>query len=179
MKGLQTEEMCMEIQLFQQFKDATTNNQQAEFQSIIINSGYSLFSKFIDGFREAIRRYDEHESILFIELVKKAAILFPNPILFSPHWQSIWEDFGATVHYKNSVFARISKQQRIGEWQIILDNPFTNQEVVCYPALDFIEAAYLYGYFRPELKENEYVRLQKVDNCIVEFGLMNEKNSVS
>jgi hypothetical protein len=171
-------ETSMEKQLFLQFKEATTQNDTNEFTKQITHGGYSLFSKFIDGFREQIRIYDDVDQQLMVELVERARTLFPAPIQFSPHWQSIWDEFQNIVHYKNSIFQRIPSLEREGEWQVILDNPFTNQEVVCYPALPFIEAAYLYGYFRPELKENEYVRIQKVVNRIVEFGFMNEKNSV-
>ena len=168
----------MEKELYEQFR-TSSGAELDHFQQEMNAAGYSRFSKFIDGFRDAIRHYDEQEGQYILELVAKAQQLFPKPIVFSPHWQSIWEQLEATTRYKNSVFSRIPADHRSGEWQIILDNPFTNQEVVCYPSLDFIEAAYLYGYFRPELKENEYVRMQKVENRIVEFGFMNEKNSVS
>ena len=167
----------MEKQLFEQFRTCTGNSLTV-FQDEMNTRGYSHFSKFIDGFREVIQLYDEEDGLYMVQLVEKAAMLFPKPIVFSPHWQSIWEQFEATVRYKNSVFQRIPLEQRDGEWQIILDNPFTNQEVVCYPSLGFIEAAYLYGYFRPDLKENEYVRMQKVESRIVEFGFMKEKTSV-
>ena len=51
-----------------------------------------------------------------------------------------------------------------------MDNPLVVQEVVCYPALTFGDAAYLYAYFRPQLEKSEYIRLQKIQTVIQEIG---------
>lgn len=71
---------------------------------------------------------------------------------------------------KIQVLQTIHKEDRDGEWQVIIDNPFAIQEVVCYPALNFLDAAYLYAYFRPDLEKNEYLRLQKIQTLVMEFG---------
>jgi hypothetical protein len=64
----------------------------------------------------------------------------------------------------------VPPDQRGGEWQVILDNPHTIQEIVCHPGLTFDDAAYLFSYFRPGLERNEYIRLQKIQNMIVQVG---------
>ena len=51
-----------------------------------------------------------------------------------------------------------------------MDNPYTNENIVCYPGLSFIEAAYLYSYFMVNLAKNEYIRLQKVVNLLISSG---------
>jgi hypothetical protein len=33
-----------------------------------------------------------------------------------------------------------------------------------------MRAAYLYSYFRPQMKKNEYIRLQKVQQVIMHYG---------
>jgi hypothetical protein len=160
----------MESKLFEQFQLAITETERQVFKEKIDAAGYHLFSRFIDGFREAIKSYTDEQQGSIQQWIDTASELFPTPIQFSPHWQSIWDDFTQTVYHKNRMLQQFSPAEREGEWQIVMDNPFTNQEIVCYPGLDFIDAAYLFGYFRPELKENEYIRLQRVVNRVVEKG---------
>ena len=74
------------------------------------------------------------------------------------------------LHWKVYVYRKVPPGDREGEWQILMDNPYTNQEVVCYPGLTFDDAANLFAYFRPNLVKNEYLRMQKVSTAITEHG---------
>jgi hypothetical protein len=68
------------------------------------------------------------------------------------------------------VLSCIPAEDRAGEWQVLIDNPYVPQQVVCYPALTFLDAAYMYGYFQRELKPHECLRLQKVTHLLIKNG---------
>lgn len=160
----------MNTNLFDLFADATTETERSAFQESIRRGGFTAFRLFLDGFREQLKRYEDHESAKMSRLVALAKELFPQPQLFSPAWAQIWEEYELILTYKQTVLETISADQRDGEWQIILDNPYTNSDLICYPGLSFMEGAYMYAYFRTDLKNNEYIRLQKIQNVIMAFG---------
>lgn len=155
---------------FALFEAAITEDAQIHFQESILKGGFTPFRLFIDEFRERLKRYEDHESANINRLVALAKELFPEPQVFSPAWAHIWEEYELIVTYKQTVLETIPVDQREGEWQIILDNPYTNSDLVCYPNLSFMEGAYMYAYFRTDLKNNEYIRLQKIQNVIMAFG---------
>lgn len=153
---------------FEQFKEAHTEQQLREVQQQITSEGFSTFIKFLDGFTEFTKKYTDNQSEEVLTLLNKAKQLFPRPGQFSPSWSQVWDEFENIVQVKTRIFQKIPASERLGEWQVIMDNPFTSQEVVCYPALTFIEAIYLYAYFLPQMEKNEYLRLQKVQTLIME-----------
>jgi hypothetical protein len=156
-----------QAKLVQRVGEATT---EQEFESIgqtIREEGYAGFHELLDGIYNRLKGYDEGESRAIHELLDKAKKVAPDPGEFSPSWDRLWEKLDRFVGYKKEVFARIPEAQRVGEWQVVMDNPFTNDQVVCYPSLSFLEAVYLYAYFRDDLLKNEYLRIQKIV-CLVE-----------
>ncbi|MBP1155669.1 MULTISPECIES: hypothetical protein [unclassified Paenibacillus] len=155
---------------FDLFEAAINEDEQRQFQELILKGGFTAFRLFIDGFRERLKHYEEHEHVNISRLIASAKELFPEPQAFSPAWAHIWEEYEFIVTYKQTVLETIPSDQREGEWQIILDNPYTTSDLVCYPNLSFMEGAYMYAYFRSDLKNNEYIRLQKIQNLIMAFG---------
>lgn len=156
---------------FHQFCNTSGEKQLLSLQQDILKGGFSVFRQFIEDFGEELKRYEDEQKNDIQSILDKCKRWFPNPGSISPAWQTIWEDYQSIITYKNKALEAISLDQRDGEWQIIMDNPFTNQQVVCYPGLSFIEAAYLYGYFYRGLEKNEYLRLQKIDTLLIAEGV--------
>ncbi len=155
---------------FELFKNAQDDQSQDQCKIKLEQTGYSAFFQFIEDFKDYIKRYDDHQIGEIEELLIRARKLFPEPSQYSPAWAHIWDEYTAMTGHKNRVLSQIPASDREGEWQIVMDNPYTNQQVACYPSLSFLEAAYLFGYFRPTLENNEYIRMQKVTHAVVEFG---------
>lgn len=160
-----------ESTLFQRFCKAVQEEQHLALQQEIHEGGFSVFREFVDDFLELLKRYEDPQKDLVLQYLEKAKGLVPDPGSISPAWQKLWEEYEEIIRYKNLAIERIAPEERPGEWQVILDNPYINQQVVCYPGLTFIEAAYLYGYFHPGLVQNEYLRLQKVKTLLMNHGL--------
>lgn len=77
---------------------------------------------------------------------------------------------GARGVEDSSYDANVVGQGGTAEWQVLIDNPYSNQHIAVYPALSFQEAIYLYAYFRTSLEQNEYIRLQKIETVITNTG---------
>jgi hypothetical protein len=132
--------------------------------------GYSMFSELLEGLRQELMTADESSLGKVEALIEKGKGIIPDPGALSPSWERVWEDYGRYVTLKAEALAAVPTKDRDGEWQIVMDNPFTNEGIACYPALTFVEAAYLYAYFRKDLKKNEYLRLQKITNLLLVQG---------
>lgn len=143
---------------------------EAAYQQEVISEGYAGFRRLLDGLTEAIKAAGDADIPGLEMTLAKASRLFPEPVHFSPSWERVWAELEATLAAKKHVLSTISSAERTGEWQVIMDNPQVVQEVVCYPGLDFHDAAYLYAYFRPQLEKSEYIRLQKIQTVIQELG---------
>jgi hypothetical protein len=148
--------------LVQWVEEATSEEEFARIGRTVREEGYAGFHELLDGIYDRLKRYDEQDSRAVRELLDKAKRIVPDPGEFSPSWDRQWEKVDRFIQYKQQVFTHVPREQREGEWQIIMDNPFTNDQVVCYPSLSFLEAAYLYAYFRDDLQKNEYLRIQKI-----------------
>jgi hypothetical protein len=155
---------------YESFVQAQTDQELLEVQSMVNTGGYSSFRLLLDTLTEKIKAYEDGEIEHVAALIDKGKKLFPKPVLFSPSWEVVWQTLEQTVGYKASVLKSIPARERDGEWQVIMDNPFAIQEVVCYPGLPFLQAVYLYAYFRPQLERNEYIRLQKIQTLVMDFG---------
>lgn len=157
------------VKLYEQL----SRSQEAEWTQLrayIEKEGYGAFRNLVDEFKSAIKKatdIDEEEVSARIEAAER---MFPEPAKFSPTWQIIWRELRDMLRWKVYIYREVPPNDREGEWQILMDNPFTNQEVVCYPCLTFDESANLFAYFRPNLESNEYLRLQKVSTAITENG---------
>jgi hypothetical protein len=150
------------VTLFDLFTAAETAEARKEVYEAAQRNGYSYFNEFIEAFRDQIKRAEEEHMPEVLAMLEKAKQTLPEPGSISPSWELLWSDLEALLKHKAEAFREIPRSERDGEWQIVMDNPFTNESVACYPGLSFLEAAYLYGYFRPGLKQNEYIRMQKI-----------------
>jgi hypothetical protein len=142
----------------------------ADMKDAVEKEGYSAFRVLVDQLETALKQCEEGT---FDDLAGRLAAceqLFPEPALFSPTWQNVWQELQTKLRWKRHAYETVPVPKREGEWQILMDNPFTNQEVVCYPGLSFVEASYLFGYFKPALEKTEYLRLQKIVTAVVETG---------
>jgi hypothetical protein len=141
-----------------------------ELKETVTRGGYDAFRVLVDQLGASLKEVEESGFDDYAARLAAGERLFPEPAKFSPTWQIVWAELGEKLKWKRHAYATVAPELRGGEWQIVMDNPYTNNEVVCYPTLSFIEAAYLFGYFKPTLEKNEYLRLQKVMNAVVVTG---------
>jgi len=132
--------------------------------------GFTAVRRFLDDIRGYMRSFMDEEIANAQTLVERLAVAIPEPGSISPSWQDIWTEYKGIVRFKSSVLERIPDERRDGEWQVLLDNPYSNQNIAVYPGLTFREAAYMYAYFRTGLEQNEFIRLQKVETVIMNTG---------
>ncbi|WP_281887427.1 hypothetical protein [Paenibacillus sp. YYML68] len=162
---------------FTVFETLSSKEELEQFRVKMSEGGFTPFRLFLERFRDWLKSYEDAGCERTSELLRTARELFPEPGAFSPSWASIWDEFESICFHKQTVFEAIPASEREGEWQVLIDNPYTNSELVCYPSLSFIEGAYMYAYFRTDLKQNEYIRLQKIQNVIMAFGSDREELS--
>lgn len=141
------------------------------FREEMERAGYYSFFAFVEQFRTALKTYIDDEAEFTLEQVRRGRLLFPNPERFSPSWEKLWDEFEALCLAKNETLSSIPLSERDGEWQVLIDNPYLPEQVVCYPALPFGEASYMYAYFQRELKPNENLRLQKITQLLCRNGV--------
>lgn len=136
----------------------------------IRNAGYTGFYEVQDYIREQFKRYAEADITAFHAMVERVKIAVPEPGVVSPSWRHFWDEISRMSATKDGIFKQVPASDRNGEWQVIIDNPFSHDNVACYPQLSFLEGAYLYCYFYLNLKKNEYVRLQKIVTAVQTHG---------
>lgn len=155
---------------FSKFRECRTSSERAVFQKEMAFAGYYAFYGFVEEFRDALKAYADDGIAEMGSLLANARDCFPSPGRFSPSWDKLWDEFDGLYRAKNETLAEIPNMERDGEWQVLLDNPYSTQPVVCYPGLAFPEAVYMYAYFQKDLKPNEFLRLQKVAQRMVTTG---------
>ncbi|MBE1442024.1 hypothetical protein [Paenibacillus sp. OAS669] len=155
---------------WQQLENGISEEELASWKASIDDGGYSAFHMLLEGFKNKLKQFQESDSDAVISWITTARELFPQPERFSPSWSQVWDELQQIAEVKIKLLQTVAPGEREGEWQLILDNPHTIQEVVCHTGLSFHEAAYLYSYFRPGLQKNEYIRLQKVQSMYTEIG---------
>jgi hypothetical protein len=156
--------------IFEQFQLAKTIVEYNELRTMFEHGGYSLFSQLLEGLKEYLIKCDETMLEQAKQLIVKGREIVPHPVVISPSWEKVWGEMELLIFHKGEALRSIPLSEREGEWQIIMDNPFTNEGISCYPALSFSDAAYLYAYFRKDLRKNEYIRLQKIMNVVMSHG---------
>jgi hypothetical protein len=132
--------------------------------------GFTAVRRLLDDLRDDLRNFAEQE---WPELSKKlhfAKVMLPDPGKHSPAFAHIWAEFDVIIDAKREVLETIATDERDGEWQVLIDNPHSSEHIAVYPDLHFVEAAYLYAYFRAQMMRNEYIRLQRVTNVMTFRG---------
>ncbi|WP_276357962.1 hypothetical protein [Cohnella caldifontis] len=152
------------------YRDIGSEALRGDFRAAMEAKGYYAFFGFIEDLRATLKRYEEEEKDEVGKLLGQCRTDFPNLSRYSPSWERLWDELTSIYEAKNEALAEVPLSERDGEWQVLIDNPYTPQQVVCYPGLGFADAAYLYAYFQQDLKPNEYLRLQKVTNVAIKTG---------
>jgi len=152
-------------------------DRRPELKRAIEEGGYDAFRAFIDEWERTLKEAGEDRFGELEEWLGWCRAAFPRPVRFSPVWQAVWDELGERLRWKKYAFEAVPPGEREGEWQILLDNPYAHQGIVCYPGLSFMEAAYLFGYFKPTLTGNEYMRMQKIVNLLEVSGAPPEKRA--
>jgi len=155
---------------FSYYMQLNSPESEQSFKARMDEAGYYAFYTFVGDFREGLRSYSDADIPRFARLLDIGRALFPHPEKFSPSWSGIWDEFDCIFNGKNDALATVPADQRDGEWQVLIDNPYLTQQVVCYPGLVFLEGAYMYGYFQRELKPNENLRLQRITSLLSTHG---------
>ena len=132
--------------------------------------GFTAVRRFLDDFRGFLREFGDAEGVHADELLRLGRLAVPEPGRISPSWAYIWQEYDGIVRTKRRLFRQIASAARDGEWQVLLDNPYSNQNIAVYPGLTFLEAAYMFAYFRTDMTNNEYIRLQKVETVVTVTG---------
>ena len=132
--------------------------------------GYKAVQTVIFYLEKELRSAGEAELQTWGEAFERARTAVPNPGQYSPSWREIWDELAAAQQEKQRVFEQISPEERSGVWQVMFNNPYSTDGVVCHQGLSLVEAAYLYAEYRYNLKKNEHVYLQKVQTYVAEIG---------
>ncbi|MFC4777745.1 hypothetical protein ACFO9Q_13185 [Paenibacillus sp. GCM10023252] len=160
----------MRSELFKRLRNGAEERQALVVLGAELRAGgFSEVRRFLEDFRTFLRAYEDEGMEQAAGLLSLARQVLPDPGKISPSWKDIWQEFETIISVKNSTLRELEAGavSRDGEWQVLLDNPYTHQDIVVYPALSFLEAVYLFAYFRHGLAPNEYIRLQKINNIIV------------
>jgi len=154
---------------FARFRELAPDR-EAAFGDELRAGGFAAVRVFLEDFRSFLRQYDEPQQEEAERLLMRVRAVLPEPGRISPSWARIWDEFASIVAFKRDVFRRILPDSRDGEWQVLIDNPYTNGQIAVYPALTFLEAAYMYAYFRTDLEPNEVIRMQRISTVLYDTG---------
>ncbi|GGD63550.1 hypothetical protein [Paenibacillus nasutitermitis] len=155
---------------FKQLMEQSSMKEAADLGQQLVGGGFTAVRRFLDDFRAYLRKFTDEEGECAVKLLRYAKAALPEPGRISPSWVYIWKEFESIIQTKRQVFRDIAPARREGEWQVLLDNPHSNQNIAVYPALTFGEAVYMFAYFRTDLLNNEYLRLQKIDTLLTFTG---------
>jgi hypothetical protein len=155
---------------YRQFINADTHQQKEELTGILKSQGYSFINEWIIQLEKEIKWLEEKDLSRLQELLRKAEDILPEPEQHSPLWRNLWREIKLILIYKMRVFVKVEESERDGEWQVILENPASNEGLTTHAHLTFSEAAYLYAKFRKDLAVKEHISLQRVKTFIAENG---------
>ncbi|HEX7055727.1 MAG TPA: hypothetical protein VF260_00845 [Bacilli bacterium] len=156
--------------LLEQLEAAKTYEDLKQWRISIRKGGYTAFSTFLQLLQEKMKQYGDDEAKTILRTIRKGKRTLPRPRRISPAWDGLWERLLATAQQKAEILQTVPVDKREGEWQILINNPYVMDKLTCHPGLNFYEAAYFYGLFRQDLKKNEFMRLQQVQNWSSTFG---------
>ncbi|OEF99928.1 hypothetical protein BHF71_07415 [Vulcanibacillus modesticaldus] len=155
---------------FNNFIEIATEEQKLNFKKSIEQEGFSAINQFIRSFYEKIKEMDQDEFEQVKNWLKKGEELFPNLVDFSPSFENTWRDLLQLYQIKVELFSQVPVDQRDGEWQILYDNPYSTEPIVCHSNKNFVEATYLMAKYQLGIKKAEIVKLQKVITVIIKNG---------
>ncbi len=131
---------------------------------------FSGVHELIFRIKNEMRHAEEEEMEELKELLRDLQREIPEPGQFSPSWEKIWDELNEEWSTKMKVYRNVDPHERDGEWQVIFNNPYSTEGVVCHTDLSFSEAAYLYAHFRRLSSRHEMIKLQKAFTVLREVG---------
>ncbi|MFX0559830.1 hypothetical protein TEPIDINF_001236 [Tepidibacillus infernus] len=155
---------------FEQFTQLSLEEEKIEFKNKLEAVGFTAMNQLIQDFYEKLKNMDELEFDQIKKWLQWGSELFPNLSVISPSWENTWQDLAKIYDVKVGYFMEIPKEQRDGEWQVLFDNPFSTEGVVCHPRKTFNEATYLAAKYQLYMKKAEIVELQKIQLCYMKRG---------
>lgn len=155
---------------YQQLTEVTDDSEAEAFGRRLCEEGFTAVRRLLDEFRDYLKRFVDNEGEQALERLRLARIAILEPGRISPSWTYVWQEFERIIRTKIYLFQSIAEADRDGEWQVLLDNPHSNQNIAVYPALTFMESIYMFAYFRTDLTNNEYIRLQKISTVVTFTG---------
>lgn len=156
--------------IYQDLKKSISTEMFSEEVKKFTSRGFSGVHDLIYRIRYEMRHAEEVQMGELQELLKELRKAIPEPGQFSPSWKKIWDELDEEWIIKMKVYRTVKPQDREGEWQVIFNNPYSTEGVICHTDLSFAEAAYLYAHFRRSLSQNEMIKLQKALTVLREVG---------
>ncbi len=155
---------------FESFIRISSPSEELAFKDSIEDVGFSAVNQWIHSLHNTLKKMDEKEFVQVKQWLELGKGLLPNLKSFSPSWEETWNDLFHIYHLKVDFYSKISMEERNGEWQVLYDNHFSTDGIVCHSNNSFAEATYLAAKYQLHLKKAEYVKLQKVVTSIVSKG---------
>lgn len=139
------------------------NEQESEqFVKEIQEQGFMALNNLINSFYEKIKEMEDKEFKQVEIWIQLGKDLLPDLATFSPTWSNTWKNLQTIFERKVEFYSQVPLAEREGEWQVLFDNPFITDDIVCNSNLKFAEATYLIAKYLLNLKKSEIVKLQKV-----------------
>ncbi|TCS84460.1 hypothetical protein [Tepidibacillus fermentans] len=155
---------------FDDFKKLTTKEEKKVYKQTVEQGGFAVFNELIRSFHEELKKLDENGFEQMQDWIELGKELFPELYRFSPTWEYFWDEITQLYQNKQEFYQIVPKEERDGEWQVLFDNPFSTEGIVCHTDKNFAEATYLAAKYQLSMKKAEILKLQKVSNTIIKRG---------
>jgi len=155
---------------FERFIHLSDESDKLDFKQSIEKAGFSAINQWIHSLYDHVKKMDEPEFNQVKRWLECGKELFPDLAVYSPSWANTWKELFEIHRRKADYYFTVSSDQRDGEWQVLYDNPFATDGIVCHTNKTFPEATYLAAKYQLGLKRAEYVKLQKVLTSLVHRG---------
>ncbi|MBO8171186.1 MAG: hypothetical protein H0Z33_04745 [Bacillaceae bacterium] len=142
----------------------------AEAVHTMTSEGFSGVRSLIYRLKQELEDVDEPDFAWMDRQLEKGRKWIPDPETYSPSWKGIWDVMEQEFTLKKKAYDRVPPADREGEWQIVINNPFSTEGVICHTDLTFPRAAYLFGHFRRNLHRHELIKFQKAMTVFRETG---------
>lgn len=156
--------------ILEQLNEVQTEEQKASLKKMVEQKGFSVFNQLVYGYHDELKKMDESRFELMNRWLELGKELFPKPETISPAWENIWEDLLSIFKQKQEFFGQVPLAERVGEWQVLIDNQFSTDTTVCHTEKSFTEATYLAAKYLTTLKKAEVLKLQKIITSITIHG---------
>lgn len=160
----------METTWFRSFINISSDAEKVAFKKEIEGTGFSALNQFINSLYDKVKNMDEKEFKEVKNWLELSKELLPDLSLYSPAWQDTWKELFYLYDTKVEIYSAVSNEERKGEWQVLFDNPFSTEQIVCHTNKTFTDAAYLTAKYQFKLRRAEYIKLQKVISVITKKG---------